>query len=45
VKWFSKFSQCLPEPLAKKTILEKGVDLQGLKRELNKVDIQKAQNR
>jgi ATP-dependent helicase Lhr and Lhr-like helicase len=40
VKWFSKFSQCLPEQLAKKTMLEKGVDLQGLKRELNKVDIQ-----
>jgi ATP-dependent helicase Lhr and Lhr-like helicase len=40
VKWFSKFSQCLPEQLAKKTILEKGIDLQGLKRELNTVDIQ-----
>jgi ATP-dependent Lhr-like helicase len=40
VKWFSKFSQCLPELLAKKSILEKAVDLQGLKRELNKVNIQ-----
>lgn len=39
VKWFSKFSQCLPEQLAKKTILEKAVDLQGLKKELNNVNI------
>lgn len=40
VKWFSKFSECLPEQLAKKTILEKAVDLQGMKRALNKVNIQ-----
>jgi ATP-dependent Lhr-like helicase len=40
VKWFSKFSQCLPDQLAKKTILEKAVDLQGLKRELDKVNIE-----
>jgi ATP-dependent Lhr-like helicase len=39
VKWFSKFSDCLPDALAKKTIMEKGIDLPGLIRELNKVTI------
>ncbi len=39
VKWFSKFSECLPDSLAKKAIQEKGIDLEGLVRELNKVTI------
>ncbi|SEM99387.1 ATP-dependent helicase Lhr and Lhr-like helicase [Chitinophaga rupis] len=39
VKWFSKFSECLPAPLAQKTILEKGTDFSGLVRELNRVRI------
>jgi ATP-dependent helicase Lhr and Lhr-like helicase len=34
VKWFSKFSDCLPDSLAKKTILEKGADVQGMLREV-----------
>jgi ATP-dependent Lhr-like helicase len=40
VKWFSKFSECLPVPLAKKAILEKGIDFPGLIRELNLVRIE-----
>ncbi|WP_162944719.1 hypothetical protein [Flavisolibacter nicotianae] len=36
-KWFSKFSECLPEKLAKWTIQERGTDLQGVTRELNKI--------
>ena len=39
VKWFSKFSECLPAALAKKAILEKGIDFPGLIRELNMVKI------
>jgi len=39
-KWISKFSECLPEPLAKKTIIEKGMDLPGTIRELNRVVIE-----
>lgn len=39
VKWFSKFSECLPPSLAIKTICEKDLDLQGLMRELERVDI------
>jgi ATP-dependent Lhr-like helicase len=39
VKWFSKFSECLPNELAKKTIIEKDMDLTGMIRELNKVTI------
>jgi len=39
VKWFSKFSECLPAQLAKKAIIEKGMDIQGLIREWNKVAI------
>jgi ATP-dependent helicase Lhr and Lhr-like helicase len=38
-KWFSKFSECLPESLAIKTIFEKGMDLSGLIRELNRVTV------
>jgi ATP-dependent helicase Lhr and Lhr-like helicase len=37
VKWFSKFSECLPESLAKKTIREKGIHIEGMVRELNRV--------
>lgn len=39
VKWFSKFSECLPASLAIKTICEKGLDLTGLIRELNRVNL------
>jgi ATP-dependent Lhr-like helicase len=39
VKWFSKFSDCLPESLAKKTIREKGMDVLGLVSQLNQVAI------
>jgi ATP-dependent helicase Lhr and Lhr-like helicase len=39
VKWFSKFSDCLPAPLAKKTIREKGMDIAGLVRQLNHITI------
>lgn len=35
VKWFSKFSECVPEKLAKRSIIEKGMDLAGVMRELN----------
>lgn len=38
-KWVSKFSECLPDELAKKTITEKGMDLHGTLRELNRVVI------
>jgi ATP-dependent helicase Lhr and Lhr-like helicase len=38
-KWFSKFSECLPESLAIKTICEKGMDLSGLIRELKRVTV------
>jgi ATP-dependent Lhr-like helicase len=38
-KWFSKFSECLPDDLAKRTIMEKGFDINGFIRELNKVSI------
>lgn len=40
VKWMSKFSECLPESLARKTIMEKGLDLRGTKRELDRVAIE-----
>lgn len=39
VKWISKFSQCLPENLAKKAILEKSIDIHGTIREVKKVEI------
>jgi ATP-dependent Lhr-like helicase len=39
VKWFSKFSECLPDHLAKSTIMEKGFDIKGFIRELNIIDI------
>jgi ATP-dependent Lhr-like helicase len=39
VKWFSKFSDCLPEKLAKRAIQEKAMDTQGLMRELKKTDV------
>lgn len=39
-KWISKFSDCLPEQLAKKTIIEKGMDLPGTVRELGRVVIE-----
>jgi ATP-dependent Lhr-like helicase len=35
-KWFSKFSECLPEALTKLTICEKDYDFEGLARELKK---------
>lgn len=38
--WFSKFSVCLPDELAKITLREKGIDLTGLLQEINKVRIQ-----
>jgi ATP-dependent Lhr-like helicase len=34
VRWFSKFTNCLPEKLAKKAIVEKGMNLSGLLREI-----------
>jgi ATP-dependent helicase Lhr and Lhr-like helicase len=40
VKWFSKFSDCLPTPLAKKTIREKGMDIAGLVKQLNHITIE-----
>lgn len=39
VKWFSKFSECLPSALAKKTILEKSMDVEGLAREMKNASI------
>jgi ATP-dependent helicase Lhr and Lhr-like helicase len=39
VKWFSKFSECLPDTLAKKTIREKDMDITGLAYQLNRVKI------
>lgn len=39
VKWFSKFSDCLPDPLAKQTIFEKDYDLPGMMRELSTIKI------
>jgi hypothetical protein len=39
VKWFSKFFDCLPEALAKKTIRDKDYDFAGLNRELKKISI------
>jgi ATP-dependent Lhr-like helicase len=39
VKWFSKFSNCLPDSLAKLTIFEKDYDLTGMIRELNTIAI------
>ena len=39
VKWFSKFSGCLPDAIAKKTIMEKGMDVIGFERQLNLVMI------
>lgn len=37
--WFSKFSICLPDELAKITLREKGIDIEGLVREIRKVRI------
>lgn len=37
VKWISKFSGCLPDSLAKKTICEKSLDTEGLVREMSNV--------
>lgn len=34
-QWFSKFSDCLPAELSKRTLIEKGMDLSGLIRQLN----------
>lgn len=39
IKWFSKFSSCLPDSLAKQTICEKDYDFSGLLRELAKIII------
>jgi ATP-dependent Lhr-like helicase len=39
-KWFSKFSECLPDTLAAKTMREKGLDVAGLSRELNKINFE-----
>ena len=44
VIWFSKFSDCLPDVLAQKTICEKGIDFNGLLRELKKVKIEEIIN-
>ena len=41
VKWFSKFSGCLPDSLAKSTIFEKDYDLTGMMRELNTITVNK----
>ena len=38
-RWFSKFSECLPELIAKKTIREKGMDVEGLNREIEGIAI------
>lgn len=38
-RWFSKFSSCLPDDLAKKAIREKDFDMGGLMREFKKVSI------
>jgi len=38
-KWFSKFSECLPDRLARLTIIEKDLDLTGLIREVNVVAV------
>ena len=40
VKWFSKFSECIPEQLAKQTILDKDYDFAGLKREFENIVIE-----
>lgn len=37
--WFSKFSACLPESLAKKVLEERSLDISGVIRELRKVNI------
>jgi ATP-dependent helicase Lhr and Lhr-like helicase len=39
VKWFSKFSLCLPDKLARRTLIEKRMDFTGVLRELNKVEL------
>ncbi|PWV49511.1 DEAD/DEAH box helicase [Chitinophaga sp. S165] len=39
VKWFSKFSECLPDELSKRTIIDKGMDVAGLIRQLNEITI------
>ena len=39
-KWFSKFSDCLPDSLAKQTIFEKDYDLEGMIRELSTITFQ-----
>lgn len=39
VKWFSKFSECLPEELAKKAIQEKATDFRELLKQINRVKI------
>jgi len=38
-KWFSKFSDCLPDSLARQAIFEKDYDLAGMIRELNTITI------
>jgi len=38
--WFSKFSICLPDELAKITLRERGIDLAGLLREIDNIKIQ-----
>lgn len=39
VNWFSKFSNCIPESLAKETILDMDYDLAGTMRELAAIKI------
>lgn len=35
--WFSKFTSCLPDELAKKTIIERALDIGGMLREVSKI--------
>jgi ATP-dependent Lhr-like helicase len=43
-KWFSKFSECVPESLGKQTICEKDYDFEGLAREFTKNVIKPVDN-
>ncbi|MHA4807359.1 hypothetical protein ACX0G9_04615 [Flavitalea flava] len=45
VKWFSKFSNCLPDSLARQTIFEKDYDLVGMPRELSTITVNGINNK
>lgn len=45
VKWFSKFSDCLPDSLARQTIFEKDYDLAAMIQELNTIMINELNNK